>query len=81
MGLKNTTKSVLNEYWEYNRFKGDGFGWKIKDKSDAYDFKETKFSCPTPIHMSPPWMFPMAKADFSVIKLKRKQNMTVLTSI
>lgn len=36
-GDKNTTKSVLNECWEYNRFKRNGFGWKTKDKSEKYD--------------------------------------------
>lgn len=35
-GDENANKSVLNECWEYNKFKGNGFGWKIKDKSEEY---------------------------------------------
>ena len=69
-GDENTTKSVLNECWEYGKFKGNGYGWYIKEKTKQYKMTEIIFNPPTPISSVPPWLFPKIQINTEIMELK-----------
>lgn len=71
-GFENHAKSIIQECWEYSSFKGNGFGWVIKTKSEEYRVNNIWFNSPTPISNIPIWLFPRTEIDLNILELKNE---------
>jgi len=71
-GEENITNRILQDCWEYAKFQGRGFGWTSKERTRAYGVETITFAKATPFSSVPPWLFPEAKIDMSIVKRKKE---------
>ena len=71
-GEENPTKDVIQNCWEYTKYKGmRGFGWVANKKAKEYSIDNIRFYSSIPKSRTPPWLFSKPDINLSILELKK----------